>query len=195
MITFIAPCYKEKYDYYTFIGSLLCQTNPNWKAIIYHNGVDGAYEAHTACKQILHYEPKLIDKISFEYSEKNTGKWGCLNRQHCISDLVDTEYIVQTSIQDYWISNAVEEILKRTEDFIYWNSVNHIVGYDKVLNSQPGIGSIDWGNFAIKTSIAKQVGITHPEAHAADGLFVSECMSKNLIKTQYKIPLILTVHN
>lgn len=195
MITFVATAFNEQFDYYTFIGSLLCQTNSNWKAIIYVNGSEHAETAYNKCRQILDYENKCVNKISFKYSENNTGHWGCLNRQDCIDRLVDTEYIIQTSIQDYWMPNAVEEISKRKEDFIYWNSINHIVGYTTILNSSLGIGGIDWGNFAVKTSIAKQIGITKPDAHAADGIFVLEGISKNLIKTTYKIPLILTVHN
>lgn len=206
MVTFIATSYDEEFDPYVFIGSMLCQKNRNWKAIIYNNGpnpwLKSVVEESESPK--FRYHPWLKAVIEsfddprpiYKESAENTGGWGCYNRQDAIDNLVDTEYIVQTSIQDYWLPSAVGAILEHSgKDFIYWDSINHLAGYGRVLHSMPVIRYIDWGNFAIKTSIAKQVGIRDPEAYNADGMFVRDCISEGLIKTSAKLNQILTIHN
>jgi len=189
MLTFVAPAFNEENDPYVFIGAMLCQSNPDWKAIIYHNG------PYTRLRYFVESfgDPRLI----YAQSNTNTGAWGCYNRIDAINNLVDTEFVIQTSIQDYWLPNAVDDIMKLTEehDFIYWNSINHLAGYENVLDCEPRLERIDWGNFAIKSSIAKQVGIQHPEEFTADGLFVEDCMKSGLVLNPIKINKILTIHN
>ncbi len=206
MVTFVAPSYTEEFDPYVFIGSMLCQKNKNWKAIIYNNGPnpwlrEAMAEAETPK---LRYDPWLKSVIKSYHDERliyrespiNTGDWGCHNRNDAIYNIVDTEYIVQTSIQDYWLPNAVEAILQHSgADFIYWNSINHLAGYQNILNSMPVVSFIDWGNFAIKTAIARKVGIRHPESFTADGQFVRDCIAEGLIIQPVKINQILTIHN
>ncbi len=205
MITFIATAYEEQFDPFVFIGSMLCQSNRNWKAIIYNNGpnpwlrqiIDDAQSPHYRYFQSLKAfiggfnDPRIIYKESSE----NRGAWGCYNRQHALDNLVDTEYVVQTSVQDYWLPNAVDEILSRQgHDFIFWNSIHHHLKHD-VLDCKTEINHIDWGNFAIKSRLARQIGIRHPESFTADGQFVRDCFDEGLIEHQVKIEKILTIHN
>lgn len=196
MITFIAPAFNE--NPLVFIGSMLCQTNKNWKAIIYHNGPNNGLK-------------EIIDKLNddrFVYieSKENTGAWGCYNRIDAVNNMVDTEYVIQTSIQDYWLPNSVDYILRHSEiDFIYWNSINHLdayadgkllfIGYDRIMDTIPAGGYMDWGNFAVKTAIAKNLGITNPEDMGADGLFINALMASGLCKTKLKLNNVLTIHN
>ena len=114
MITFIAPTFNEIYEPYMFISSLLLQKDKRWKAIIYSNG------QNTHCKAIVdHFNDK---RISYKESIDNTGFWGCYNRIDALNNLVDTEYVCQTSIQDYFTPNAVSEILNNVGyDLIYWD--------------------------------------------------------------------------
>lgn len=186
-VTFIAPTYNEKYDIYMFCGSMLCQSNYNWKAIIYSNG------ENSHVREIVH---KFQDeRLIYHESEHNTGFWGCYNRINALENIVNTELIVQTSIQDYFLPNTVDLILNHREyDFIYWNSLHHYFGHS-LLDAGLHIGGIDWGNFAIKTSIARQVGINHPEAYDADGRFVMDCVNSGLIENRVKLDKILTIHN
>src|SRR4051812_5913354 len=111
MVTFIAPAFNEKSEAYIFIGAMLCQSNPNWKAIIYHNGPN---------KWLRYFVDSFADpRFIYKESETNTGAWGTYNRIDALNNLVDTEYIVQTSIQDYWLPNAVETIAEHLgNDFI-----------------------------------------------------------------------------
>ncbi len=188
MVTFIAPAFHEKIESYIFIGAMLCQQDTNWKAIIYHNGPN---------KWLRHFVDSFADKrLTYRESPENTGAWGTFNRIDAINNWVDTEYVVQTSIQDYWFPNAVKCIGEhQDEDFIYWNSINHLTGYEKLLDCEPIINRIDWGNFAIKTEIARQVGINKPEEFTADGMFVADCMNSGLVHRQLKLNQILTIHN
>lgn len=188
MVTFIAPAFNERIESYIFIGAMLCQQDTNWKAIIYHNGPN---------KWLRYFVDSFADKrLTYRESPVNSGAWGTFNRIDAINNWVDTEYVVQTSIQDYWFPNAVKCIGEHQDmDFIYWNSINHLTGYERLLDCEPIINRIDWGNFAIKTEIARKVGINKPEEFTADGLFVTDCVNSGLIHRQLKLNQILTIHN
>lgn len=187
MITFILPAHNEKYDPYISLGSLLCQTNRNWKAIVYHNGINN---------QLRDLIETLNDpRIQYYYTIEDSGFWGAKNRVDALSK-VDTEYVINSSIQDYWLPHAVQTILNRNRnDIIYWQSINHLTGYQNILDSTLEIGNTDWGNFAVKTEIAKKVGINYPEEFTADGLFVKDLLNSDLVNTKEKINHILTIHN
>jgi len=185
MITFIAPTYNEIVEPYLFISSLLLQKNNNWKAIIYSNGIN------PNCKNIVeHFNDS---RIIYKESPENTGFWGCYNRIDALKNIVDTEYVCQTSIQDYFTPNAVGDILsKNGNDFIYWNSIHNHFDW-QILNAEMKLNKIDWGNFTVKTNIAKLVGINQPEYSGADGAFVEDILPH--LKSIVKIDKILTIHN
>ena len=183
MVTFVATAFEEKYDAHVFIGSLLCQKNPNWRAIIYANGHN-------------QYISSLIgnipdERITYRFSMENTGYWGCFNRIKALEE-VNTEYVVQSSIQDYYLPNAVGEILSDNEDLIFWNSLHNHFDWE-LLNTKLKISHIDWGCFAIKTEIAKRVGIKKATESYSDGQFVEDCLL--LSPTLRKIHKTLTIHN
>src|SRR5262252_8011351 len=114
MVTFVAPAFNEKYACYNFIGSMLNQQSPDWKAIIYHNGPNNWLKYFVSSFQ----DPRLV----YKESATNNGAWGTYIRIDALNNMVDTEFIVQTSIQDYWLPNAVEQIIaNKDNDFIYWN--------------------------------------------------------------------------
>ena len=187
MITFIAPAFNEDIKTIPFVGSMLAQKDPRWKAIIYHNGVN---------PEMRSWVSSLNDpRLTYRESDTNTGYWGCFNRIDALSK-VDTEYVVQTSIQDYFTNNAVGDILQSEDfpDIIYWNSIHHYFEMNELV-SELEPARVDWGNFAIRTSIAKQVGINHPTEFMADWLFVKDCLDSGLIHQRGKINKILTVHN
>lgn len=185
MITFIAPTYNEKIEPYLFISSLLIQKNSNWKAIIYSNGIN----KHCA-SVVKHFNDS---RISYIESETNTGFWGCYNRIDALNNHVNTDFVCQTSIQDYFTPNAVDEILNHIDnDLIYWDSIHNHFNWD-ILKSELKPNRIDWGNFAIKTEIAKKVGINQPEYSGADFIFVNDCLP--LVTKIVKLNKILTSHN
>lgn len=183
-VTFIAPAYQEVHDIYMFLGSLLCQTNPNWEVMVYCNGPN---EAIRDAIRALN-DPR----VSYYQSDENTGYWGCYNRIDALGK-VTTPWVVQTSVQDYWLPCAVNDILSAQDaDLIYWDSLHHYFAYERLF-SQLQPGSIDWGNFAISTDLARRVGINHPQEFMADGLFIKDAMETS--PRVSKISKILTIHN
>jgi hypothetical protein len=186
MITFIATAYKETIDSYQFISSLMLQKNPNWECIIH---CDEKNEYIEECVNFF-----KTDKIKLVYNDSSTGYWGHYNRKNSL-DLVKTEFVIQTSIQDYYTPNTVDELLLALTDcdMVMYNCVHNHLRYD-VLDTISKICKIDWGSFVLRTEIAKKVGINQPEHKWCDGIFVEECTKYPNIKIK-KLNKILTVHN
>lgn len=187
MITFVAAAYRETIESKVFLNSLLVQTNPNWKCIVY-------------CDEPNEYIKNVIndlndERISYYENQVATGHWGHVNREFALQNLVDTEFVIQTSIQDYYMPIAVDEIMKRTDnhDFIYYNCILNHHNYT-LLDTSPRSNFIDWGCFAIRTSIAKRNGIGALTSPTCDGDFV-ESIFRNQNIRWYKSPKTLTVHN
>jgi hypothetical protein len=186
LVTFAAISYQERDEIYMFIGMLRCIKNPNWKAMIYHDG------PNNWMKEIV--EQFNDSRIQYIENEKNSGSWGAYNRKRII-ELTDTEFIIQTTVQEYYTVNVVDVIEEnKYNDLIYWPCVHHSFDYN-ILNAEPERGRIDWSNFAIKTQIAKKVGINFPDAYMADGLFVEDCMKSGFVKRKIKINKILNIKN
>lgn len=188
-LTFVATAHNELFPQRPFVGSMLGQTNPNWKAIEWNNGPseDGDMPVYNDSRIV--YKQSIID----------TGNWGTGNRQRAI-DECDTDYIIQTSIQDYWLPQAVEYILKGLEqdpDILIWNSVNHLIAPCQVLDSQLAWSKVDWGNFAIRTDIAKKIGVQHGDKYTADWLFIQDVLNSGLVDRNkiLKMNALLTIHN
>ncbi len=185
MITFIATAYKEKNEVYVFVNSLLLQTNLNWKLIIYCDEPNDFIESYI--KEINDERITLIKNI------KSKGFWGHYNRVEALN-LVDTDFVIQTSIQDYYIPITVNELLKCSNyDFVYFNALHNGFNYS-ILNSELRKCKIDWGSFMVKTRIAKEVGIKYPSSSICDGLYVEDLIKYNNLKI-HKINKLLTVHN
>jgi hypothetical protein len=186
MVTFIATSYNETNNAYLFISSLLLQTNGDWKCIIYNDG------KNDFIRNVVEYFND--ERISYYESSESKGFWGHYNRIDALK-LVTTEFIIQTSIQDYYIPTAVNDILNvsKTNDLILFNCLHHHFQYN-ILSSVPQINRVDWGSHAIRTDIAKKIGIRLPESSTSDGCFVVDCMSHPDIR-YHKIEKVLTVHN
>ncbi len=186
MITFIATSHNETNESFMFISSLLLQTNQNWKCIIYNDGKNEFIK-----KVVQQFND---ERIKYYETENAVGFWGHYSRKEALN-LVDTEFLIQTSIQDYYIPTAVDEILtvSKYNDIILFNCLHNHFRYN-VLQCTPQVGRVDWGSHAIRTDIAKKVGIRLPESSTSDGYFVVDCM--NYVGIRYhKMEKILTVHN
>jgi hypothetical protein len=187
MITFVATAYQETYDIYQFLSCLFLQTNQNWKCIIYCDTKNEFIE-----NAIKFYND---DRIKYVYRDTPSMFWGHYNRKDALDNMVDTEFVIQTSVQDYYTPNTVDEILKISDnfDFIYFDCIHNHKNHD-VLITKPKICQIDWGCFAIRTELAKLNGINNLTSEMCDGIFVEECF-RNLKLRVHKINKILTVHN
>jgi len=187
LITFIATAFNEPFYNKSFITSIMMQTDKNFNAIVWNNG-------------LANIPDNVIDNdILYRSSERNTGNWGTANRQQAIDECT-TEYIIQTSVQDYWLPQSVEYINKVLDehkpDILIWNSVNHLVGPCQVLDSTVAWSKIDWGNFALRTDIARKVRIRQSE-YCSDFLYLQDLIQGGHIdpKKIMKLPLLLTIHN
>ena len=54
---------------------------------------------------------------------------------------------------------------------------------------------MDWSNFALKTHIAKKVGINYFTSYIADGLFIEDVIKSGLVKKKVKLNRILNIKN
>lgn len=192
-ITFVATAHHEVSSHRPFIDSMLAQTDEMWDAIVYHNGPYAPNVWDFKCDG-------LKDQPVYKHSPTDTGDWGTANRQRAIDECT-TNYIIQTSIQDYWLPQAVATINKlitdHKPDLILWNSINHVVGPCLVLDSKLEWSKVDWGNFAIRSDIAKYIGIRHGDKYTADWLFINDVLTSGLLDMTkvIKTNAILTIHN
>ena len=185
-ITFVTTAYKETYDPYMFVSSLLLQKNSNWKCIIY---CDEANQQVVDAVNLF-----KDDRFKVVANETATKYWGHYNRKRALHELVDSEFVIQTSIQDYYTPNAVEEILGHsTFDFIYFDMIHNHFNYE-VLDTIPERNHIDWGSFAVRTSVAKRIDIVDLQACNCDGIFAERCFLDPDVRS-IKLEKILAVHN
>lgn len=192
LVTFIACSHNESFHNRIFVPSVMNQTDQNFRAVVYNNGPNPDNEISDSLLG--------IDNIKYIESDMDTGNYGCVNRQTSI-DHCKTDYIIQSSVQDYWLPQAVITIntalSQKSPDLLIWNSINHLVGPCVPLDAKLEWSKLDWGNFAISTKLAQMVGINHGDQYCADWLFINDLMNSGLIDMNkvMKIPHILTIHN
>jgi glycosyltransferase involved in cell wall biosynthesis len=186
MVTFIAPAFNEDPRAMPLVSSLLAQTSPHWKLIVYHNGPSTKWQEEARKWQDA--------RITYRESPTNTGAWGCYNRATALG-VADTVYVVQTSIQDYYLPGTVNALIQSKEaDIIVWYSINHLIG-PQVLEAALVPGRIDWGNAAVRTSLAQAADILYPEEFMADWLFYKTCLEVKPDAVVTRLPYVLTIHN
>ncbi len=185
-ITFILPSFNELYDAHVSLGSLLCQTNQNWRAIVINNGANDRLREYVA----THFQDERIRYIE---TPTNTGTDNT-SRAYAYNELIETELVVSSSIQDYYFPQTVDEILKVAHgyDFIYWNSINHLYLDNHILYADPEINKIDWGNFCIRKELAQRV-LFDISKYPPDGNYVLDLKRANA--KMVKIDKVLTIHN
>lgn len=187
-ICFVAPAFNEKRHQCPIVESLLNQTDNRWKLLVYHNG---------PCTSDMQEWISSYNDPRIQYTESlmNTGQWGTANRADAIARLVNTPYIVNTSVQDYYIQIAVAEIMKCISagmEFIHWQAINHLFNYS-ILSGEIAFGHLDWGQVCVKTELLKKVGIVKPQEFCSDWFTFQTVLP--LCKKKQKINQVLTVHN
>lgn len=189
MITFVLPAITEVNDAYVSLGSLICQTNRFWESIVINNG--SSLRLRKIIKKAFGSDGRII------YGESEEVADTALANRLVALNMAQPGYIIQSSIQDYYKPETVQLItnaIAEGYDFIYWNSINHHYNHNVVMDCRPKVRSIDWGNFAVRVEMAKEIGYMHLDDNMADGLFVEELIQK-LNPKKYKIDRMLTVHN
>lgn len=189
MITFVATAHNEARHDSPFVDSMLNQKNKNWKAIVFHNGPNPTMKEWV--------ESYNDNRLQYVESTHNSGNWGTFNREQALIHLVNTPYIINTSIQDYYLPCAVGDIIETLNgdvDFISWQAINHLYRY-QVINGELANGHIDWGQFCVKTSILKQTGIVGKDKFNGDWLTIHALLNSRLLKKVKKLDKIITIHN
>lgn len=191
-VTFILPAYNEEYAPMVSLGSLLCQTNPDWDAAVVHNGTN------LDMKQMVD-ERIAPDDFRIQYKEvipatntPTTSRMAAIKYGWAIG-----EWVVSASIQDYFLPTLVEDILAVADnaDFIMWNGYNHHYMSNQIHCTGPRVNHTDWCNFAIRTKLAREVGIVYDpvEDHHYDGIFAEKVMQVPGVRF-VKIEKFLVVH-
>jgi hypothetical protein len=190
LITFLLPAFHEEWDFLVSLGSLKAQTNPHWKAIVLHNG------PNRKMAELISYHFGTDSRISFYYSQTNSGN-GLVNKDYALRELVDTPWVIFSSIQDYYFPKTVEEIalVEEENELVYFNSYNHLWLENAPLYAELRIRGIDWGQFAIRTEIAKQINQLTLDDNHADGEFIEKILENNPDIRKIHLPKILTVHS
>lgn len=185
-VTFILLAHNQINDAYVSVGSILAQTNPNWRVIVLNNG------PNTALRYLIATEMQR-DFISYvetpEFIDTDT-----YNRQKAFQ-MSESDITVCGSISDYFLPTLVQDIIDRAEgkDLIYWDGYNHHWVESEVMKTSLECRNIDWCNFAVRTELARLIPIRHREA-MADGYFVEDFMKHESKPVAGKIGKMLVVH-
>ena len=193
-IDIVAVTYGQNYNLKCFINSIKCQTNNNWRLIIMHDGLNHALYNDLLSNGYLEY-----GKVEFVQTNQRQQKWGHPLRQLALEKIVTNEYVLLTNADNYYCPVMVDEVLKRNEDFVFFDCIhNHSILYSSnkkdygLLNSQLLNSHIDMGSAVIRTDIAKRVGFNHTD-FAADWHYFQEVLNQKV--STFKINKCLFVHN
>lgn len=190
----ICTVYKKALELGLFINSFLLQTNPNWILHFVHDG-PATNEIKTVisnCKD---------NRVMFQETKKVNGHYGHPNRNLLLNSIVvkDTDYILITNEDNYYVPVFVEYMLKETVGkpvgIVYCNMVHSYLKYS-ILNTKLIKNKIDCGSFIVLASVAKKAGFNEI-VHNADGIYIEECkrISDNNGMQSIKIEKPLFIHN
>jgi len=194
MVDIIAVTYGHNEVLKCFINSIKSQTNTNWRLFIIHDGLN------QKLKKELEVE-KYVDnqKVFFIEHKERTQKYGHLLRKWGLDNLVTNEYVLITNGDNYYTPNMIDEVLKRKEEFIYFDCVHShktVLNYNKstygFMQTELRSSKIDMGCAVIKSNIAKKIGFNH-FSFAADWKYFEEILRTK--PTTFKIDKVLFVHN
>jgi hypothetical protein len=193
ILDIVAVTYAQDESLKCFINSIKAQTNPNWMLYVIHDGLNAELKADLIKNSYIN------EKICFiEYPER-TGGYGHFLRNWGIFNLIKNEYVLITNGDNYYMPNAVDEILNKNEDFIYFDcvhshetAVNHNKSSYGYMNCELAANKIDIGCVAVKTHMAKSVGFSS-NSYSADWDYFNSLL--NLNPSICKIDKVLFVHN
>lgn len=194
MVDIIAVTYNHNENLKCFINSIKSQTNQNWRLFIIHDGLN------KPLKDDLEKNNYLVkDKVIFFEHQTHTSLHGHLLRKYGLENFVSNEYVLITNADNYYVPVMINEVLKRNEDFIYFDCVHshknkllHNGGHYGHLNSQLKKSQLDMGCVVIKSDLAKRIGFNHT-SFAADWSYFEDVLRTK--PTTHKIDKIMMVHN
>lgn len=188
-IEFIISSHKHPQHLMTILSSLTSQTNDNWVAHVFADGVFDGYQ------KVKDY---FKDDVRFKFTEIDgpSGDWGNTPRNIALKELRE-EWVVMSGDDNYYTPVFVEQFLNQVINdnvhFVFCNMIHSHMGYTGVINSMPMVNHIDIGNFMSRSKFSSQLQINN-KSTTGDGEFV-ELYLRTFNGEIRHIPKVLYVHN
>ena len=141
-ITFIAPIYNY---YPLLIPNLLTQTHGDWRLILIHDGPNSTELA----KQVEHFQDS---RIGLHFTEKRYNDYGHSLRAMGLKLVTNTDYLVHTNADNYYVPKFCEYMLKSFSEGIVAVYCDMIHSHKewRLLETQPVFTKIDCGQLCSK---------------------------------------------
>jgi glycosyltransferase involved in cell wall biosynthesis len=191
-IEFIIPTYARVNHLITMIGSLMAQSNPNWKAHVIADCPPE--EIQDAMRTIVEFFND--DRIKLTILPERHNDWGHTPRQYGLDNATE-EWVVMTGEDNYYVPHFVDIMLEESKNqhFVYCDMVHNWTNKQYIpILSKLQLGKIDIGSFMTKTNMAQKIKLKK-EHEWADWFFVQEFQNKYKVAKYKKINRILYVHN
>lgn len=194
MLDVISVTWGHTYELMMHVACWRLQTSDDWRLHVVHDGPNP--ELRRECMQ-----RGLIDgrQTFFHETHERHNDHGHSLRAWALRELVTGDHVLLTNVDNYYVPVCVEQIEKRTEEFIWWDLIHN---YDTPINhneSSYGLmqarlkhGCIDMGAVAVDARLARHVGF-RGRTEDADWTYFEQCLSRH--PTVHKINKVLTVHN
>ena len=192
MIEFIIPTYNRPNQLLTVIGSILSQTNSNWKI---HVVADAIYPGYENVKNFF----LLNENIKFSELSGPHNDWGHTPRNHGLEQIAkNSKAVVFTGADNYYLPTFAEELFYpiATDKKIvatYCNLLHNKKSWNE-LDAKLEFTKIDCGCFMIITEIAKEFKYG-TRVSWEDWVFIEKVIKKYGSDNILKIPRMLYVHN
>lgn len=190
----IAVTYDQPDECVCLASSMRVQTDDRWRLTFVHDGPDVANTRDRLARAGLLQD----NRISFECSLVRHDDFGHSNRRASLRNST-ADRVILTNADNYYMPVLTEQVLSRTEEFVWWDCVHN---YDTPVNhnqSSYGLmcsrlrhGCIDMGVVAVAGRLARQVGFKHTH-ESADWTYFEQILATN--PTTHKINKVMMVHN
>jgi glycosyltransferase involved in cell wall biosynthesis len=196
-IEFVIPTHKRVDLLITVIGSIVAQTNPNWRIhVVADCPPDEIKERYL---DIIAFFDEHKDKIRFSVTDMRYNDWGHTPRNIGLKQATE-EWVVLTGEDNYYAPTFVENFLSSVKDrddinFAFCNMVHNWVNDDYIpVRCEIEFGKIDIGNFMTRTFNAQKLELK-TELEQADYWFIEEYLARFPEGKIMHIDKILYVHN
>jgi glycosyltransferase involved in cell wall biosynthesis len=191
-IEFIIPTYSRTNHLITIVGSILSQTNPNWKIHIVGDCVPNSN------LELIHSFLNMINdsRIRFTNLPERYNDWGHTPRNYGLKEST-LEWTIMTGEDNYYVPSFVDNMLKMGDKkhFVFCSMVHNWIEDNYIpINSEIKYGKIDIGCYMFKTNMGKKLKLD-TKISEADWLFIEDFNKKYPLAIFGKVNKLLYVHN
>lgn len=180
-IEFIIPTYERTEHLAVLLGSLICQSSPNWKAHVIADCPDEKTLNRIKAVIDFYYD----NRIRLSVTDKRYADWGHTPRNIGLQS-AEEQWVVMSGEDNYYMPRFVEDFLDAAKSdpsifFIFCDFVNvyrelHNVYYP--VKAKLEIGSVDIGCFMFKRSLRNNLKL-ETTMMAADYKFIEDYINVN----------------